>query len=194
MTRRQASDSETDRMLEREIEDLLKVDVPADFLPRLHAQIHHAPLPSVWTFRKMCFAVTTAVVVAAVLLLAFIEPHKTKSDTPEAPVRVSTDVVAPETSPVEIVTKLPPPVRVKLAKEQTSKQKLLISAEETRAIRRLLEGQVGPLPANLANSLAMPEVHGELVVPQIAIKPVEVPGPITVEPMIVGPAITEEGV
>jgi hypothetical protein len=48
-------------MLEREIEALLKVDVPADFLPRLHARIQHAPLPSVWTFWKMYFAVTAAV-------------------------------------------------------------------------------------------------------------------------------------
>jgi hypothetical protein len=38
MTLRQPSDSKTDRILEREIEALLKVDAPADFLPRLAVQ------------------------------------------------------------------------------------------------------------------------------------------------------------
>jgi hypothetical protein len=46
-----------------------------------------------------------------------------------------------------MVPKLPPPVRVKLAEERTNKPELLIPAEETRALRRLLEGQVGPLRA-----------------------------------------------
>ena len=193
MTLRQPSDSKTDRMLEREIEALLKVDVPADFLPRLHAEIHRAPLPSVWTFRKMYLAVSAAVAFAAVLALTTFAPHKPKWNTTEAPARILTDSRAPERSPAEVITK-PPPLRGKMPQKRTSQPELLISAEETTAIRRLLEGQVGPLPAHLANSLAMPEVPGELVVPQIAIKPVEVPRPITIEPMIVGPAITEEGV
>src|SRR5262245_53199963 len=119
MILRPPSDLKTDRTLEREIEELLKVDAPPDFLTRLHARIHHAPPPSVWTLLKMYFAVTTAVVVAAVLALAFIGPHKTKWDTREAPVRISADVAAPETPPAEMAPKLSPPARVKLPEERT---------------------------------------------------------------------------
>ena len=194
MTLRPPSDSETDRMLEREIEGLLRVDPPADFLPRLHERIHHAPLPSLWPFRKMYLTVTAAVAFAAVLALAIFEPYKTKWDAPGTPVRISTYAGASETPSVWDVPKPSVRRRVKLPEDRTSKPEMLISAEETRAIRRLLEEQVGPLPANLADSLAMPGVPGELVVPQIAIKPIEVPRPITVEPMSMPPAITDEGV
>jgi hypothetical protein len=176
-------------MIESEIEALFKVDPSPDFVPRLRTRVAEAPSPSIWTFRKLYIG-GAAMAFAVTLALMVFKSDESKRLERSAPESASIEASTSETPGVAAVAEPETVPVVRVRKVRASASELLIPASEARAIRVLMEKQLGPMPANLADSLRMQESP----VPQIAIKPIETPVPIAVEPVYMPPAISEEGV
>jgi hypothetical protein len=194
MKSQRPDDPKFDSALDREIEALLAVNPRAGFENRVRARVAQEPIKATWRFRPT-FVAAVATAFAAVVALVVFWPGGTQLPEPATRVAVAHDAAplepakAPEVRPP--ATHLAPE---SAKRRTTANSELLIPAAEARAIRRLINGQFGPLPASVSDALRVTEGAGELGVPQIAIKPVEVPAPITVEAIDVSPAITEEGV
>ena len=157
----------TDNELDRDIEALLGVEPPPEFLARVRARIAHTPEPGTWRFRWLFAgaAALAAAVVAVHLISPAHEPARVEvaAEAPIIPERVAERppvVVAPAVRPVNI------------RKTEPRQPELLIAASETAALRRILNGPLVQLPAGFLEPAA-----------EIEIQPLADPTPITIEPI-----------
>jgi hypothetical protein len=196
------SDPKSDDALDREIAGLLSVQPPADFVNKVRSRIAREPAPKPWLFRPWTVALATTAVAAVMVMIVFWPAETRPTEVPARTAEAVKDPapVTPPTAARPIANDVSVPFTVgtqkptKPAKQQAANLELLIPATESRAIRRLLDGQFGPVPPNFSDISGTQEGSRELVVPQIAIEPVEIPKPITIDPIGMTPAITEEGV
>ena len=158
--------------IDRELRNLLSVDPPSGFESRVRAHAYRQPKTLSWNLRWMvAVASLAAASIAAVLVL---QPHRS-SKIPVAVIASQPAAPAPVVQPRPQPRLKAAPVRVR--KATAAEPQLIIAANETSALRRLLSGQITELPAPF-----QPEVR-EFTTPETAIAPLPSPAAVTIDPI-----------
>jgi hypothetical protein len=170
------ADLEFEEGIGRELRNLLSVDPPPGFVARVRVRVGREPERVLWNSR---WTLVAAGLVASIFaaLLVFL-PRGTIT-----PRRATTDLAATSSIPASAspaVESLPVQAREphrRVSKTAKAEQQLLTAADETSALHRLLNREVGELPRPFE-----PEVE-EFQTREIDVVPLPAPPPITVEPI-----------
>lgn len=186
MKSKDPTDMEFEERIGRELRDLLSVDPSPGFGARVRARVAREPERVLWNFRwTLAAAGFAASIVAAILVFlprgGNIPHHPAKTDlvaTASSPASAS-----PAAESLDRPVKAPRPHR-RISKAAKAEPQLLIAADETSAMRRLFNSEVGELPRPFE-----PQVE-EFQTSEIDIEPLPAPSPVTIEPIEVpAPAV-----
>ena len=177
MKSKDPADVEFEEGIGRELRNLLSVDPPPGFVARVRARAGCEPervlSNSRWTLAAAGFV--ASIVAALVVFLprgGTIPPRHATTDLAATTSSPASASPAAESLPV----KAPEPHR-RASKVVKGEQQLLIAADETRALHRLFNREVGELPRPFE-----PKVE-EFQTREIDAEPLPAPPPITVEPI-----------
>src|SRR5262249_8305767 len=155
-----------DGTIERELRSLLSVDPAPGFQARVRERIDHEPQPCGWSFPWIFAAAGAA---AAVIATVFVFlPRGGQVQQPATRTEVA-GTASPQQATAPAVSASVPPESLRphrrTSKAARPEPQLIIAANEARALRRLLFGEVNVLPSRFE-----PQVR-EFQIPETAVEP-----------------------